>query len=79
MRNIEDVIDRIKKHVPTGVVAVAGLNAALDQIKNDAGYVAPEQRVRCWYQLCELLNARLPFPPQTPWQQKIHDIITAKE
>lgn len=84
-RNIGEVIDRVRAALPQGrsvqqpVAAYALLDHKLAHIKESAGYTSPEGMGRHWYDLCHLLEKSLPFPPETPWQQEIADIITAKK
>ena len=82
-RNIGEVIDRIKAAIPEGakikLVGLKELRRNLDHIKENAGYTAPELQGNNWHSLCTLLNNTVAFPPETPWQQEVHDIITAKK
>ena len=75
MRNIADVIDRIIAEIPPPNGAEI---LRLTKIKLDSGYNPPECRRKDWIRLCEYLNERFPYPPETDWQRRILDITTDK-
>jgi len=74
-RNLTDVIDRISEVVPEN----HPLHAGLTQVRITHSFRAPELTPITWSKLSETLQYYLPFPPQTPWQETVGQIIRGEE
>ena len=75
MRNIHDVIAKIKSVVPESETEI---HERLDYWNNSASFKAPELMSDCWAGLmCDL--GSLIGAPSEPWQLKVSDIMTNKE
>ncbi len=79
MRNICEVIARIKAEVPAGYTSCI---AQLDKLSSDVRYTAPEAMRDCWIKLCWILSEELPDPMNRDapeWAYKIGRIVRDEE
>lgn len=76
MRRIGDTIDRIIAVIPPHHTDMV---AALNKIKEDCGYTAPEMMRRQWLKLSLYLNSQLPWPPTPQWHTLVYNIVTGKD
>lgn len=78
MRNIFEVISKIKEVVPADEV---GFHAELNWAREDVAYKAPEIQWMAWESLAKVFNRNInvPFEECNEWQKKAVLIFTDKE
>jgi len=72
-RNLPIVIEAIVEEIPADTQG--DLISSLKDIQSSAAYAAPEGMRMWWGMLMEALDSSLPFPPETPWQEKVLAIV----
>ena len=75
-RDIGKAIDAVLGHVPEEMTE---LRARLQQIKYDAGYLAPEAKESAWYQLMRALQRACGTRPTLDWEKRVSDIVEGRE